>query len=213
MSPSETRVLFKKMGWETVVAFQTRNVPHVGHEYVQKAALTVTDGLFINPVIGKKKKGDFSDEAIIASYRALIEHYYPRDRVVLGCLHFEMRYAGPREAIMHAIMRKNFGCSHMIIGRDHAGVGTYYGPFAAHEIFREFPDLGVTPLFFRSFFHCKRCGGAVNEKICPHGEADRIDFSGTAMRAMLTSGEVPPSYFLRREVAEAVMKGGSIFVE
>ncbi len=168
LSPRETRILFKAKGWRTVVGFQTRNTPHIGHEYVQKAALTFTDGIFINPVIGKKKKGDFKDEVILASYEELIRHYYLKERAVMAILQMEMRYAGPREAIHHAIIRKNFGCTHIIIGRDHAGVGKYYHPFAAQDIFEEFPDLGIVPLFFRSFYFCRKCGSVVNEKICPH---------------------------------------------
>ncbi len=206
LSPRETRILFKEKGWRTVVGFQTRNTPHIGHEYVQKAALTFTDGLFINPVIGKKKKGDFKDEVILASYDELLRGYYLPERAVMAILQMEMRYAGPREAIHHAIIRKNFGCTHIIIGRDHAGVGTYYPPFAAQDIFEDFPDLGITPLFFRSFFHCRRCGSAVNEKICPHPPADQIQFSGTRIRDMLVRGEVPPAELMRPEVAEVIMK-------
>jgi sulfate adenylyltransferase len=206
LTPRETRVLFREKGWKTVVGFQTRNTPHIGHEYVQKAALTFTDGLFINPVIGKKKKGDFKDEVILASYDELLRHYYLPERAVMAILQMEMRYAGPREAIHHAIIRKNFGCTHIIIGRDHAGVGTFYPPFAAQDIFEDFPDLGIAPLFFRSFFHCKKCGSAVNEKICPHPAEEQIQFSGTRIRDMLVRGEVPPPELMRPEVAEVIMK-------
>ncbi len=206
LSPKETRVLFREKGWRTVVGFQTRNTPHIGHEYVQKAALTFTDGIFINPVIGRKKKGDFKDEVILASYEELIRHYYLKERSFMAILQMEMRYAGPREAIHHAIIRKNFGCTHIIIGRDHAGVGTFYPPFAAQDIFEDFPDLGIVPLFFRSFYYCKRCGSVVNEKICPHPPSDQIQYSGTKIRDMLVRGEIPPAELMRPEVAKVIMQ-------
>jgi sulfate adenylyltransferase len=204
--PKETRVLFKEKGWRTIVGFQTRNTPHIGHEYVQKAALTFTDGIFINPVIGRKKKGDFKDEVILASYEELIRHYYLKERAVMGILQMEMRYAGPREAIHHAVIRKNFGCTHIIIGRDHAGVGSYYHPYAAQDIFEEFPDLGIVPLFFRSFYYCRKCGSVVNEKICPHPASEQIQFSGTKIRDMLVKGECPPAELMRPEVAKVIMQ-------
>ncbi len=213
LSPKETRVLFESMGWEKVVGFQTRNVPHIGHEYVQKAALTVVDGLFINPVIGKKKRGDFKDEVILKAYKALIENYYPRNRVVLSILPMEMRYAGPREAIHHSIIRKNFGCTHFIVGRDHAGVGNYYGPYDAHEIFKEYPDLGIKPIFFRSFFYCKKCGSVANEKTCPHPEEEHVNFSGTKIRGLLQKGQRPPELLMRPEVAEVILSYENPFVE
>jgi len=211
--PKETRVLFKEKGWRDIVAFQTRNPPHIGHEYVQKTALTFVDGIFINPLMGRKKKGDFTDEVILNSYKALIDHYYLKERAVLAVLQTEMRYAGPREAIHHAIMRKNFGCTHFIVGRDHAGVGNYYGPYEAHEIFDEFPDLGITPLFFRSFFYCKKCGSVVNDKICPHGEEYHVNFSGTNIRKLLRGGKKPPALMMREEVAEVILKSKNPFVE
>jgi len=205
LSPKETRVLFESKGWRTVVGFQTRNTPHIGHEYVQKAALTFTDGLFINPVIGKKKKGDFKDEVILASYEEAIRLYYLKERTAMAILQMEMRYAGPREAIHHAIIRKNFGCTHIIIGRDHAGVGSYYPPFAAQEIFERFPDLGIVPMFFRSFSYCRTCGSVVNEKICPHPREEHIQFSGTKIRDLLVGGECPPPELMRPEVARVIM--------
>lgn len=212
LKPKETRNLFKEKGWEKVVGFQTRNVAHLGHEYLQKSGLTLVDGLFINPVIGKKKKGDFRDDVILDSYEVLIDNYYPKDRVVLGIFQTEMRYAGPREAIFHAIVRKNYGCTHFIIGRDHAGVGSFYHPFAAQDIFKEFPDLGIEPMFFKAFFHCPRCGGITNDKVCPH-EEDRINFSGTKMRQMIESGKRPESDSMRPEVADVILKYGNPFVE
>jgi sulfate adenylyltransferase len=213
LSPKETRILFKEKGWKTIVAFQTRNTPHIGHEYVQKTALTFTDGIFVNPVIGRKKRGDFKDEVILASYDELIKHYYLKERAVMAILQMEMRYAGPREAIFHAIARKNFGCTHIIIGRDHAGVGTYYHPYAAQDIFEEFPDLGIAPLFFKAFYYCKKCQSVVNEKICPHPPADQIQFSGTRIRDLLVKGEVPPAELIRPEVARVIMKFENPFVE
>jgi sulfate adenylyltransferase len=213
LSPRETRILFKEKGWKTVVAFQTRNTPHIGHEYLQKTALTFTDGIFVNPVIGRKKKGDFKDEVILSSYDELIRNYYLKERAVMAILQMEMRYAGPREAIFHAIVRKNFGCTHIIIGRDHAGVGKYYHPYAAQDIFEEFPDLGIAPLFFRSFYYCRRCQSVVNEKICPHPSSEHIEFSGTKIRDMLVKGEIPPPELMRPEVARVIMQYKDPFVE
>ena len=213
LTPRETRILFKEKGWQEIVAFQTRNPPHLGHEYVQKTALTFADGILINPIIGKKKPGDFKDEVIIKSYLSLMKHYYLRERSVLSILRTSMKYAGPREAIHHAIMRKNFGCTHFIVGRDHAGVGNYYGPYDAHDIFREFPDLGITPVFFRSFSRCKICDSVVNDKICPHDQKHHINFSGKQIRALLQEGKIPPEDMMRKEVAETILKYDHPFVE
>lgn len=211
LAPRETRARFEANGWKTVVGFQTRNIPHVGHEALQKAALNLTDGLFINPLVGGKKAGDFEDPVIVAAYDALVKHYYPADRAVLGILQGQMRYAGPKEAIFHAIQRKNFGCSHFVIGRDHAGVGNFYHPYAAQEIFGEFPDLGVTPLFFPAFFKCRKCQGMVNEKICPHRGDDRVDFSGTRLREAILGG-ADFDGMIRPEVSAAIraVDGGPI---
>ena len=213
LSPKETRILFKEKGWKEVVAFQTRNPPHIGHEYVQKTALTFVDGIFINPIIGKKKSGDFRDEVILSSYETLIKHYYLKERAVMSILRTSMKYAGPREAIHHAIMRKNYGCTHFIVGRDHAGVGTYYGPYDAHDIFSEFPDLGIIPVFFRSFSRCTKCGSVVNDKICPHDQKYHINFSGKKIRELLRNGEIPSEDMMRKEVAEAILKFDKPFVE
>ena len=206
LDPIETRVLFEAKGWRTVVGFQTRNVPHLGHEYVQKSALSFVDGLFINPVIGRKKSGDFTDDAILATYEALMEHYYRPERAVMAVLRTEMRYAGPKEAIFHAIVRKNFGCTHFIVGRDHAGVGSYYTPYAAQEIFDDFPGLGITPMFFTSFFMCHKCGSVVNEKTCPHGPEHQEQFSGTLLRNLMTSGTVPEGGLIRPEGAKVLIE-------
>ena len=213
LTPEQTRSRFFSLGWNTVVAFQTRNIPHIGHEYVQKTALSYVDGLFINPVIGKKKTGDFKDSLIIETYETLIRDYYPKEDVFLSVLQMEMRYAGPKEAIHHAIIRKNFGCSHIIIGRDHAGVGNFYEPFAAHKIFDEFPDIGIKPIFFKSFFWCKRCGSVASDKTCPHKGSDIINFSGTEVRRMFQSNKMPSSRFMRPEVARCILRCKSPWVE
>jgi len=212
LKPIETRVLFKQKKWDRVVAFQTRNPPHLGHEYVQKAGLTYVDGLFINPVIGKKKVGDFLDEVIIKSYQVLIDEYYPKDRVVLSTFETEMRYAGPKEAIFHAIARKNFGCDHIIIGRDHAGVGDFYGPYDAHKIFDQFPDLGIEPIKFRSFSKCSKCNAVVNDKICPHPPEMHNFFAGTEIRKALQSGMPPDPEVMRPEVAKVILQYENPFV-
>ncbi len=213
LRPMETRILFKEKGWRNIVGFQTRNVPHLGHEYVQKTALTFVDGIFINPIVGEKKPGDYRDEVILEAYQSLIDNYYLKNRAVMSILEAEMRYAGPKEAIFHAIIRKNFGCTHFIIGRDHAGVGDYYHPYEAQDIFEEFPDLGITPLFFKSFTYCEKCGGAVDGFICPHGDEYRENFSGTKMRKMLREGKHPPSHMMRPEVADIVVNAKNKFVE
>jgi sulfate adenylyltransferase len=213
MTPEQTRARFAEKGWKTVVGFQTRNVPHVAHEMLQKAAINLYDGLFVNPLIGKKKKGDFKDEVILAAYETLIENYYPVDRAVFATLHTEMRYAGPKEAIHHAIMRKNFGCTHFIVGRDHAGVGTYYHPFASHEIFKNYPDLGIQPVFFPAFYYCKKCLSYANERNCPHGPEVRDELSGTKMRRMVISGEIPAEHLMRPEVAKLIVSFKEPFVQ
>ncbi|MEN2975138.1 MAG: sulfate adenylyltransferase [Candidatus Caldarchaeales archaeon] len=213
LRPVDTRVLFMEKGWKTIAGFQTRNAPHLGHEYIQKSALVFTDGLFINPVIGEKKSGDFKDEVILKAYEVLINNYYPKNAAVMSILRYEMKYAGPREAIHHAIMRKNFGCTHFIVGRDHAGVGNYYKPYEAWKIFNEFPDLGITPLFVSDSFYCKKCYGMVNEKICPHDDSYRMKFSGTQIRHMILRGERPPPEIMRPEVVDVVLSFEKPFLE
>ena len=212
LKPSETRFLFKEKKWRTIAGFQTRNVPHIGHEYIQKTALSFTDGLFINPLIGRKKRGDFRDQVILEAYKTLMENYFMPNSTVLVTLETAMRYAGPREAIFHAIIRKNYGCTHFIVGRDHAGVGNYYGPYEAQEIFEDYPDLGIMPLFFRSFYHCKKCGSPQNEKICPHTESDRLYYSGTKIRSMLKNNVRPSKELMRREVINVILKHKEPFV-
>jgi sulfate adenylyltransferase len=196
-----------------VVAFQTRNPPHLGHEYVQKTALSIVDGIFINPLIGRKKVGDFKDEVILESYKVLMNNYYLKKYAVMAVLHTEMRYGGPREAIHHAIMRKNFGCTHFIVGRDHAGVGDFYGPFDAHYKFEEYPDLGITPICFTSFFFCKKCNSIANDKVCPHDSGMRINFSGKKIRQMLSEGQTPPLDMMRTEVATKILEFDNPFVQ
>lgn len=213
LDPYETRLLFKERGWKTVAGFQTRNAPHRAHEYLQRCALEVCDGLFVNPVIGKKKAGDFEDQVILDSYQYLINNFFPKNRVVMSILPLKMRYAGPREAILHAIIRKNFGCTHFIVGRDHAGVGKYYGSFDAQNIFDEIEDIGMTILKFDNSFFCKKCGHLATNKTCPHLPEDQIGPSGTLIRDLISKGEIVPNEIMRPEISKILIEADKTFVE
>ena len=209
LTPRQVRKLFEERGWSRVVGFHTRNVIHRSHEFIQLKALEEAhcDGLFIHPVVGKKKEGDFHAKYIVESYNTMMKHFYPKNRVVFATYATFSRYAGPREAIFTALCRKNFGCSHFIVGRDHTGVGDFYDPKASHNIFNQFPDLGITPVVFDKVFYSERMGTHVHEQESPvHDEDDKLHISGTEARAMLERGESPPEWFMRPEISDIVIE-------
>lgn len=215
LKPEKTKKVFRDKGWKTIVGFQTRNPIHKAHEHIQRIGLELCDGLFINPIIGWKKIGDFTQEAVMAAYRTMMEEFYPADRTYIAGLKTQMRYAGPREAVFHAIIRRNLGCTHFIIGRDHAGVGGFYGAYDAHTLasrLAEENDLGIRLLLTREPYYCRKCGQVVTDKTCSHYETDRVEISGTIIRKYIHEGFIPDEIMMRKEVFQSILSCKEIFI-
>jgi sulfate adenylyltransferase len=204
-TPEETKKKFDEFGWKTITGFQTRNPIHRAHEYLQRVGMELTDGIFIHPLIGWKKGDDFSPVAVVKSYEKMVESFYPKNRVLLSVLKIPMRYAGPREAVFHAIIRRNYGCTHFIVGRDHAGVGNFYEKYAAHELCKQFNNLGIEILYLCGPYYCEKCECIVTEKTCPHGEEFSLNVSGTHLRSLFSSGKIPSEKFMRKEISEVLL--------
>ena len=216
LKPEETKKIFKKKGWNTIVGFQTRNPVHKAHEFIQRLGLETCDGLFINPITGWKKRGDFTQEAIVAAYGTMIREFYPKDKVFFAELKTQMRYAGPREAVFHAIVRRNLGCTHFIIGRDHAGVSGYYGAYEAHDYAKRISkehNLGIELLLTREPYFCTKCKQIVTDNTCSHYKTNRIEISGTIIRKYINDGMIPDEIMLRKEIFNAILSCNQIFME
>ena len=216
LKPENTKKIFKEKGWNTVVGFQTRNPIHKAHEHIQRIGLELCDGLFINPIIGWKKKGDFTQEAVLAAYNKMTEEFYPPSRVYMEGLKTQMRYAGPREAVFHAIIRRNLGCTHFIIGRDHAGVGGFYGAYDAHALAKQLSekyDLGIELLLTREPYYCTKCKQIVTDKTCNHYFTNRVEISGTIIRKYISDGCIPDETMMRQEILDAILGCEHIFIE
>ena len=216
LKPEETKRIFQERGWKTVVGFQTRNPVHKAHEQIQRLGLEICDGLFINPIVGWKKKGDFTQEAVIAAYDEMIKEFYPSDRVFMAGLKTQMRYAGPREAVFHAVIRRNLGCTHFIIGRDHAGVGGFYGAYDAHVLADKVAsehELGIELFLTREPYYCTKCKQIVTDKTCSHYHTHRVEISGTIIRKYINDGHIPDEIMMRQEIFNAILKCGQVFIE